>query len=85
MSFKLDKLDPVRGSDEFFQPRVLLSWSALLKFFLVLGVAVLVYKFFEQEVMALITLDVIEGIVRSGSIIMLARIALSHPRPHRRY
>ena len=51
--------------------------KALLKFFLVLGVAVLVYKAMEREVMALITFDVMEGIVRSGSIIMLALVLLS--------
>ena len=78
VSFKLDKLDPVKGLGRVFSTKGLIELvKALLKFFLVLGVAVLVYKFFEQEVMALITLDVIEGIVRSGSIIMLALVLLS--------
>ena len=78
VSFKLDKLDPVKGLGRVFSTKGLIELvKALLKFFLVLGVAVLVYKFFEREVMALITLDVIEGIVRSGSIIMLALVLLS--------
>ena len=78
VSFKLDKLDPVKGLGRVFSTKGLIELvKALLKFFLVLGVAVLVYKFFEREVMALVTLDVIEGIVRSGSMIMLALVLLS--------
>ena len=68
----------MKGLGRVFSTKGLIELvKALLKFFLVLGVAVLVYKFIEQEVMAPITLDVIEGIVRSGSIIMLALVLLS--------
>ncbi|MGB1175140.1 MAG: flagellar biosynthesis protein FlhB [Luminiphilus sp.] len=78
LSFKLDKLDPVKGLGRIFSTKGLIELvKALLKFFLVLGVAVLVYKFMEREVMALITFDVIDGIVRSGSMIMLALVLLS--------
>lgn len=78
VAFKLEKLDPIKGLGRVFSTKGLIELvKALLKFFLVLGVAVLVYKAMEREVMALITFDVMEGIVRSGSIIMLALVLLS--------
>lgn len=78
VSFKLDKLDPIKGLGRVFSTKGLIELvKALLKFFLVLGVAALVYKFFEREVMALITFDVIQGITRAGSMIMLALVLLS--------
>ena len=78
VAFKLEKLDPIKGLGRVFSTKGLIELvKALLKFFLILGVAVLVYKFMEREVMALIRFDVIEGIVRSGSMIMLALVLLS--------
>ena len=78
ISFKLEKLDPVKGLGRVFSTKGLIELvKALLKFFLIIGVAVLVYKYFEREVMALITFDVVDGIVRSGSMIMLALVLLS--------
>jgi flagellar biosynthetic protein FlhB len=78
IAFKLEKLDPIKGLGRVFSTKGLIELvKALLKFFLVLGVAVLVYKFMEREVMALIRFDVIEGIVRAGGIIMLALVLLS--------
>jgi flagellar biosynthetic protein FlhB len=78
IAFKLEKLDPIKGLGRVFSTKGLIELvKALLKFFLVLGVAVLVYKFMEREVMALIRFDVIEGIVRAGGMIMLALVLLS--------
>ena len=78
VAFKLDKLDPIKGLGRVFSTKGLIELvKALLKFFLVLGVAVLVYKYMEREVMALITFDVMDGIVRAGGMIMLALVLLS--------
>ena len=71
ISFKLEKLDPVKGLGRVVSTKCLIELvKALLKIFLIIGVAVLVYKYFEREVMAL-TFDVVDGIVRSGSMICL--------------
>ncbi len=78
VSFKLEKLDPVKGLGRVFSTKGLIELvKALLKFFLVLGVAVLVYKLMEREVMALIRLDVMDGIARAGGMILLALVLLS--------
>ena len=78
IAFKADKLDPIKGLGRVFSTKGLVELvKALLKFFLVLGVAVLIYKYLERDVMALITLDVVEGIVRSGNMIMIALVLLS--------
>jgi flagellar biosynthetic protein FlhB len=78
IAFKAEKLDPIKGLGRVFSTKGLIELiKALLKFCLVIGVAVLIYKFMERDVMALITLDVMEGITRSGSMIMVALILLS--------
>ena len=78
IAFKADKLDPIKGLGRVFSTKGLIELvKALLKFFLVLGVAVLIYKYLERDVMALITLDVVEGIVRSGNMITIALVLLS--------
>ena len=78
IAFKADKLDPIKGLGRVFSTKGLIELvKALLKFFLVLGVAVLIYKYLERDVMALITLDVMEGIVRSGNMVMIALVLLS--------
>ena len=78
IAFKAEKLDPIKGLGRVFSTKGLIELvKALLKFFLVLGVAVLIYKFLERDVMSLITLDVREGIARSGSMIMVALVLLS--------
>lgn len=78
IAFKADKLDPIKGLGRVFSTKGLIELvKALLKFFLVLGVAVLIYKYLERDVMALITLDVMEGIVRSGNMITIALVLLS--------
>jgi len=78
IAFKAEKLDPIKGLGRVFSTKGLIELvKALLKFFLVLGVAVLIYKFLERDVMSLITLDVTEGIARSGSMIMVALVLLS--------
>ena len=78
IAFKAEKLDPIKGLGRVFSTKGLIELvKALLKFFLVLGVALLIYKFMERDVMALITLDVMEGITRSGSMIMIALVLLS--------
>ena len=81
IAFKADKLDPIKGLGRVFSTKGLIELvKALLKFFLVLGVAVLIYKYLERDVMALITLDVMEGIVRSGNMITIALVLLSATR-----
>ena len=78
IAFKAEKLDPIKGLGRVFSTKGLIELvKALLKFFLVLGVAALIYKFLERDVMSLITLDVREGIARSGSMIMAALVLLS--------
>lgn len=78
IAFKADKLDPIKGLGRVFSTKGLIELvKALLKFFLVLGVAVLIYKYLERDVMALITLDVVEGIARSGNMVMIALVLLS--------
>ena len=78
IAFKADKLDPIKGLGRVFSTKGLIELvKALLKFFLVLGVAVLIYKYLERDVMALITLDVVEGIARSGNLVMIALVLLS--------
>ena len=78
IAFKAEKLDPIKGLGRVFSTKGLIELvKALLKFFLVLGVAALIYKFLERDVMSLITLDVREGIARSGSMIMVALVLLS--------
>ena len=78
IAFKADKLDPIKGLGRVFSTKGLVELvKALLKFFLVLGVAVLIYKYLERDVMALITLDVVEGIARSGNMVMIALVLLS--------
>ena len=78
IAFKAEKLDPIKGLGRVFSTKGLIELvKALLKFSLVLGVAVLIYKFMERDVMALITLDVMEGITRAGSMIMIALVLLS--------
>lgn len=78
IAFKAEKLDPIKGLGRVFSTKGLIELiKALLKFCLVIGVAVLIYKYMERDVMALITLGVMEGITRSGSIIMVALVLLS--------
>ena len=78
IAFKAEKLDPIKGLGRVFSTKGLIELvKALLKFFLVLGVAVLIFQFLERDLMALITLDVTEGITRSGSMIMIALVLLS--------
>ena len=78
VAFKLDKLDPVKGLGRVFSTKGLIELvKALLKFFLVLSVAALIYAFMQKELMALITFDVMDGIVRAGGIIVMALVLLS--------
>jgi len=78
VAFKLDKLDPVKGLGRVFSTKGLIELvKALLKFFLVLSVAALIYSFMQKELMALITFDVMDGIVRAGGIIVMALVLLS--------
>lgn len=78
VSFKLDKLDPVKGLGRVFSPKGLVELiKALLKFGVVLAAAILVFLYFEREIMTLATFDVIAGISRAGEMIVLALVLLS--------
>ncbi len=74
----LDKLDPIKGLGRIFSRKSLVELlKALMKFFLVAGVAALVLLSFERQVMGLISLPVGEGIAQAGRMIMLTLILLS--------
>jgi len=74
----LDKLDPIKGLGRIFSRKSLVELlKALMKFFLVAGVAAVVLLSFERQVMGLISLPVGEGIAQAGRMIMLTLILLS--------
>ncbi|MEE4202305.1 MAG: flagellar biosynthesis protein FlhB [Halieaceae bacterium] len=78
VAFKLEKLDPVKGLGRVFSPKGLVELvKALLKFCVVLFAAILVFLYFEREIMTLATFDVLVGIGRAGEMIVLALVVLS--------
>ncbi len=78
VSFKLEKLDPVKGFGRIFSPQSLVELvKALLKFGLTLSAAIFVFLMFERELISLNMRDVEVGIGRAGEIISWALVALS--------
>ena len=78
ISFKLEKLDPVKGIGRIFSLKGLVELvKTLLKFGLLLSAAILVYKSSEQEILSLGRLEIEEGLRRGAVIIAWALVALS--------
>lgn len=78
ISFKLDKLDPIKGLGRIFAIKGLVELvKTLLKFSLVAIAAILIFLSMEREVLGLSTLDVMEALRRSASLMAWALVALS--------
>ena len=78
IAFKIEKLDPIKGLGRVFSTKGLIELvKALLKFFLISAVAILLFLSMEGEVMKLVSLNVKEAIVRSGEMIIWAVLLLS--------
>lgn len=78
IAFKPEKLDPIKGLGRIFSSKGLMELvKALLKFFLIVGLAILLFLSMEKEVMSLISLNVIDAITRSGEMIIWAFLLLS--------
>ena len=78
IAFKIEKLDPIKGLGRVFSTKGLIELvKALLKFFLISVVAILLFLSMEGEVMKLVSLNVKEAIVRSGEMIIWAVLLLS--------
>jgi len=78
LTFKLDKLDPVKGIGRMFSLKSLVELvKTILKFLLLLGAAVLIYKAVEREVLGLGTLPLEDGLKRSATILAWALVAMA--------
>ena len=78
LTFKLDKLDPVKGIGRMFSLKSLVELvKTILKFLLLLGAAVLIYKSVEREVLGLGTLPLEDGLKRSATILAWALVAMA--------
>ena len=78
IAFKAEKLDPIKGLGRVFSTKGLIELvKALLKFFLIIGVAYLLFRSMEKEILSLISLNVIDAITRSGEMIVWAVLLLS--------
>lgn len=78
MSFKFEKLDPVKGLGRVFSAKGLLELlKALIKFVLLLAVAYVLLLLFEREILSLSVFTPGEASRRSVTMLLLALIALS--------
>ena len=78
IAFKAEKLDPIKGLGRVFSTKGLIELvKALLKFFLIIGVAYLLFRSMEREILSLISLNVMEAIIRSETMISWALLLLS--------
>jgi len=78
LTFKLDKLDPVKGIGRMFSLKSLVELvKTILKFLLLLGAAVLIYKAVEREVLGLGTLPLEDGLKRSATILAWALVTMA--------
>jgi flagellar biosynthetic protein FlhB len=78
LSFKLEKLDPVKGMGRVFSAKGLMNLvKALLKFGLVLVAAVYIFLLYEREMMTFAAFDVDVGMGRMGEMLVLALVLLS--------
>ena len=75
LAFKLEKLDPIKGVTRIFSVNGLVELAkGLLKFFLIAAIAIFLFFQLQQEIMVLARLNIVEGIVRSGEIILWASV-----------
>ena len=75
MAFKVEKLDPIKGLSRIFSKKGLIELvKALLKFLLIASVALALFFLFQTEMMSLARLNVAEGIIRSGELIIWAAL-----------
>lgn len=75
LAFKPEKLDPIKGLTRIFSTKGLVELlKALLKFFLIAGISILLFFSMQTEIMSLTRLNVVEGIARSGEIIIWAAL-----------
>lgn len=71
LAFKAEKLDPVKGLGKIFSTKGLIELvKALLKFFLIVGIAAYLFFQTQTEILTLGRLEVVEGILKSGSYII---------------
>lgn len=78
LSFKLDKLDPVKGLGRIFSAKGLLELlKALIKFFLLLTAAYLLLMFFEREILDLSSLTPGQASGRVMDILVFSLLVLS--------
>ena len=78
LAFKPEKLDPIKGLSRIFSTKGLIELvKALLKFLLIVGLALILFLSMESEVISLISLNVSDAIVRSGEMIIWAFLLLS--------
>ena len=71
LAFKAEKLDPVKGLGKIFSTKGLIELvKALLKFFLIVGIAAYLFFQTQAEILTLGRLEVVEGILKSGSYII---------------
>ena len=75
MAFKVEKLDPIKGLSRIFSKKGLIELvKALLKFLLIASVALALFFLFQTEMMSLARLNVAQGIIRSGELIIWAAL-----------
>ncbi len=78
MSFKWEKLDPVKGLGRLFSAKGLLELvKALVKFFLLLTVAYLLILAFEREILSLSAFTVGEATGRTVNLLLVSLLTLS--------
>ena len=78
MSFKWEKLDPVKGLARLFSAKGLLELvKALIKFFLLLTVAYLLILAFEREILSLSAFTVGEAAGRTVNLLLVSLLVLS--------
>ena len=71
LAFKVEKLDPIKGLGKMFSTKGLIELvKALLKFLLIVGIAAYLFFLMQKEVLTLGRLEVVEGILKSGSHII---------------
>ena len=85
MAFKVEKLDPIKGLSRIFSKKGLIELvKALLKFLLIASVALALFFLFQTEMMSLARLNVAQGIIRSGELIIWAALLSLSFVHHRR-
>ncbi|MDC3251012.1 flagellar biosynthesis protein FlhB [Luminiphilus sp.] len=71
LAFKAEKLDPVKGLGKMFSTKSLIELvKALLKFLLIVGIATYLFFLTQKQILTLGRLEVVEGILKSGSYII---------------